>query len=175
VTYERDVHQEFIGWIKDGIGDDSIHINGGIQTHIQFNCLGRPAAKGNGHHRSAMLRIFAGHGYGGGRKAGAGPLSIEDLLKTHNVDLLFAGHRHKPSYHEEMQIDSSKGGKLFVRYRVGFVVPSYRSKPMNEFDTDEVISDYADLKLLPPSATGGVRVEFDVEHNRIVNPFRAFE
>lgn len=175
---ERDVMYEMLRFLKDGIGDDSIHINAGAQAFIRLMYMSRRHTDNNGHGKYRDYRtllIFAGHGYGGGRMEGAGPLALGRLLKENNADLAVMGHRHHGGYIHQAQQTVNGNGNVTRRDRYAYLVPSYRSRLYNERPGEDVsLVDYADIQMFPAGTTGGVRIVFDLESGTLLDPLRNF-
>jgi len=173
--YERDVNYELVSWMKNQINDDSIFINGGLRTIINL-CFRWEHDSKNKPHQTYNLKIFVGHGYGGGRLEGAPGLRLGRILKEYNVDLAYIGHSHQMGYIHQNQFDTDfRKNKIIERDRYAYHVPSYRKTLQNELATeDKVITDYTDIKLFPPSIAGGVRTIIDFRNKTIIDPMRNF-
>ena len=173
---ERDVVYEMVRFLKDGIGNDSLHINGGAQAFVRMMYMSRKRTEA---HRSQQykdyrtLLIYAGHGYGGGRMEGSGPLALGRMLKENNADLAVMGHRHHGAYIHQAQRDVNKSGNVVRRDRYGYLVPSYRAGIYNErTEDDAALVDYGDIQMFPAGTTGGVRIVYDLESGVLLDPLR---
>ncbi len=175
---ERDVMYEMLRFIKDGIYDDSIHINGGAQTFIRLMHMSYKRSdprRPSQYKDYCTLLIFAGHGYGGGRMEGSGPLALGRLLKENNADLAVMGHRHHGGYIHQAQKDVTRTGAVIRRDRYPYLVPSYRTGIYNEdMGGDVALVDYGDIQMFPAGTTGGVRIVFDLESGVLCDPLRNF-
>ena len=68
---------------------------------------------------TAVVKIFAHHGFVGGRLAGAKALNMQRLLWNHGADIVYMGHDHTARVQPEAIEEVDNGGNVVTRIRYG--------------------------------------------------------
>lgn len=104
----------------------------------------------NGGMSSAPFTIVAHHGWGGGRKAGAKALKLEDMTRMYDADIYLMGHVHFELPLKGNRIAMNQSGKLIEKRWVSLMTGTYlRGHSLNdEYPT------YAEEAGYPPTTIG---------------------
>lgn len=108
------------------------------------------------------LRIFAHHGFGGGRLPGGHALTLGRALADFEADLILMGHRHVMSVVPKV-VQRHNG--TFTRY--GVFMPSYLNSTLEPRADGMPVDTYPELMGLPATPVGAFPIEICPWERRI--------
>lgn len=106
------------------------------------------------------VKIYAHHGYGGGRLEGGHALTLGRIFKDFDCDIALMGHRHVRQVLSRVQVGVTRNGKVENRYQVGAMCGSF----LKSYSEDEV---YPEEKGLPAQPLGSIRVRLWPDKKKI--------
>lgn len=146
--YERDIYLEIVTAIKKAgkINSDlALGVSGWVNLKFYRTVEGRRGG-------SRQIRIFAHHGFVGGRLAGAKALNMQRWLWSHNADIVIFGHSHNTMVMAEAIEELSMTGKVIYRPRFGCFSGTFVRTSVPNRET------YPERRGYLPLPTGGVRI-----------------
>lgn len=117
---------------------------------------------GNNRANQWRMRVFAHHGYGGGRLPGGHALTLGRALGDYEADLILMGHRHVMAVVPKV-IQRYNG--TFTRF--GIFMPSYLNSTLPPRDDGMPIDTYPELMGLPATPVGAFPIEIAPFERRI--------
>ena len=148
--YERNVYAFILEAIKDA-GKHTEQLGLGYRGFITLRI--RRAEQ-----HTTTLRIFAEHGFGGGRLKGGDVLNSQRVFAYFDCDVYLAGHRHKAHLIPHSMI-SVRGKTIKRTTRIAAMPGSFRDITLSHEESDP--GGYEDMKAYPPGDAAGVRIHFE--------------
>ena len=124
--YERDVGDDIVTFLKNegGFADD-YPLGLGYAGWVLFSFFKSKRRNGG----SRMVRTYAHHGFGGGKRTSSTITSMENWLYAHEADVLFFGHTHKwGSTKITVEGVSDKGHRPTTRDRFGVAASTFKGR-----------------------------------------------
>lgn len=153
MKYERNIHREIVMGIKKmgGFRED-YQLSLGYCGWVVLRFI-RVSGSGKQLSRSIrVIKVYAHHGFGGGKLAGSRALDMQRWIWTHEADITMFGHTHSISTTLETVEGLSRSHKPILRRRVGVHCGSFmKSGSLNH-------TAYNEVKGLLPIYHGSVPV-----------------
>jgi hypothetical protein len=108
--------------------------------------------------------LWLHHCAGGGMLAGSDALTLERLPIWYDFDLAILGHRHRKMV---LPLKRTRPSPTAQRIEKPTLYAAFGGSYMELFDEQLETETYAERKMLPPRATGGVVFEFRPAERRI--------
>lgn len=127
---------------------------GFVRLRFRYRTQGASERKDNGGDKSYPYTIVAHHGWGGGRKAGAKALKLEDMCRLYDADIYLMGHVHSEIPLKGVRLAVSTQGKIQERQWVSVMTGTF----LRGHDLNSEASTYAEIAGYPPTTIGSPRI-----------------
>lgn len=149
--YARDIYKEMVRGLAHYAGVEAGDLALGAGGFVLPTFARQAGTQTANHWR---LRIFAHHGFGGGRLPGGHALTLGRALADFEADLVLMGHRHVLSVVPKV-IQRHNG--TFTRY--GVFMPSYLNSTLEPRPDGMPVDTYPELMGLPATPVGAFPIE----------------